>query len=112
MSELKQISIFDRLRDEIVPLLEQRRKQGIVTYGHELTTWTDLKLALLDLQEELLDAFAYAREAELEMNETLMTLEKLAIEVKLNPHSSEEGHLAALRAREILKHFTGLREEN
>ena len=109
MPELKQIPIFDRLKCEILSLLEQRRKKGISTYGHELTTWIDKKSAILDLQEELIDALVYAKEIELEMEEILKTLQELMIEVETYEYPSRTGYLAVVRAKKILKHFTNSR---
>jgi len=106
---LNKISIFDRLKCEILPLLERRRKKGIETYGHELTTWVDNKSAIIDLQEELVDALVYAKEIELEMNEILKTLQELMIEVETYEYPSRIGCLAVVRARKILKYFTACR---
>lgn len=106
---MNKISIVDRLKCEILSLLECRRKKGIDTYGHELTTWVDKKSAIIDLQEELVDALVYAKEIELEMEEILKTLKELMIEVETYEYPSQTGCLAVVRARKILKHFTDCR---
>lgn len=62
---LRASSIPSLLKNEVIQKLRDREWKGLQTYGESLTT-NNNRNAIKDLEEELLDALAYAEQAELE----------------------------------------------